>query len=1179
MMTLTVEPNFTIGGEGRLTLKDIFKAGVTPDRVFTFMGPTCWGIATLERQGQVAPQALRLADARELPVRLQDGGPVVDWSGLVTTAERKGFKPITFTMPEDGYVSLQVLGADGRVVCQLLNGEFRKKGRQEVQWDGLTTLNWRTPGEPVPPGAYTTRAIWHRGIGLRLRGWAANSGKAPWDSDPQSNWGGDHGVPVTCAAAGDKVFLGWSGAEAGKALVACDLAGNVFWKNSRQGMAGAEFTAVDGDLVYAVNWGPEQSNYVYRLNAATGAYAEWPGGTSDLNLTDIFPDARSKPNRVDGLAAGDGKLYLSLLSPRFRREHVRDWRALLKKMRAGEGPAAVVWKQLDDGMRQRTEKWLDGGGSEDEALKAPNYYTPDVRDAVAEALNGLLTAKPLAGGNLAGDAMALANRRAMETAYASEIVKLDTNLVAVVDAKTRKLLHAWPVPQPRQLCAAGAKQVYVVSNGSTVLALDPTSGTTRTVIKGLHNASGVAVDKQNRIYVAVREPENQVKIFTPEGKLLRAIGRPGGRRLLGPWQPDGMAFAQGIAVDAEGKLWVAEADMAPKRISVWDVESGKFVREFFGPSTYGALGGAINPLDPAVMVGQGCEWRLDPQTGRATCLGTITRDGMENSRFGVGANGRLYLAVAGGWAFHSSAIRIFERVADADYKLRATFQYEGKDKAAKTLCWADEDGDGQQQANEATTADGHIRFSGWYMHFTPDMTFYAESRQYKVKGFTACGAPKYDLAHPVPTPGLGLGSADGTCVLSQGAYGESSSWYACFDIASGKKLWTYPDNFVGVHGSHQACPPVVGMIRGSFGPCGTAKLPAPIGNVWVIATNVGEWHILTHDGFYLTRLFQGDPMKIKWPEKAVPGAVMDDTPPGMGGEDFGGSICLARDGKLYVQAGKTGFWNLEVVGLDTVRTLPGSQVSISAVEVKQAEQIRVQLLQAAVGTRKLMIKKRTPGESGNFDQDFAGAEIASYKKQDSAAVRSAAAWDDRNLYLGWEVRDATPWLNAAQVPEQMYTGGDTVDFQLGTDPKADRKRDEAVKGDLRLSIGNFQGKPTAVLYRRVCDVKKPKQFSSGVIKDYRMDFVDVLADAKVKVSVRPNWGYVVEAAVPLSALGLRPADGLALPVDFGVTHGGPDNDRTRLRTYWNNQQTGIVDDVVFELKMEPKNWGEAQFKQ
>jgi hypothetical protein len=1077
-ITMTVEPNFTIGQSGRLTIKDLFKPGVTPDRVFTFMGSNCWGPATLERQGKIAPRPLRLADAREFKVSMKDGLPVIDLSGLVKTAELRGFKPVKFTMPDDGYLSLHVRNGEGQVVCQLLNQAWMTKGPHEVQWDGLTTRNYRTPGQVVPPGNYTWRAIWHKGIGLRLRGWACNGGNAPWDSGPASNWGGDHGAPCTAAAAGDKVYLGWNGAEAGSALLACDLEGNVQWKNSRQGMAGAEFVAVDGELVYAVNWGPENSNYVYRLKAANGSYAPYPDNSPDITLAQILGEGPGVPNRVEGLAARDGKLYLSLNSARSTR-------------------------------KQAT---------------------------------------------------------------------LKTGMVAVVDAKTRKLLNLWDVPSPRHLYAVSDKLVYVVCGGTTVTALDGSSGATRPVVKNLRGATGVTADSQGQIYVAVGESQNQVLVFSREGRPLRTIGRPGGRRLTGPWQPDGMAFLAGIAVDSEGKLWVTEADMWPKRVSVWDAKTGKFVKEFFGPTAYGALGGAISPLDPYVMVGHGCEWRIDPLTGRDTCLGCFTRGGMSNSRFGLGNGGRLYLAVAGNWAFDAGTVKIFERLGPADYKLRASFDYLGKDKEAKTVYWADENGDGQRQPNELTTVAGHLRFSGWYMGFTPDMTIYAEKRQYKVVGFTPCGAPKYDLKNPVLMPVSGVGSADGRRVLAAGAYGESQSWFLCHDIASGRKLWDYPDNFVGVHGSHQACPPAVGMIRGSFGPCGVAQLPAPIGGVWVIPTNVGEWHLLTDDGFYLTRLFQGDPMKVVWPEKAIPGAVLDNCPPGLGGEDFGGSCCLARDGKLFVQAGKTGFWNIEVVGLDTVKSLPGGEVSIAPGELAQAEKIRTEQLQAAVGTLRMAVKKKTVTLGSNLDQDFSGADVIQFKKQDEAQVRAAALWDNENLYLAWDVRDHTPWINKATVAEQMYVAGDTVDFQLGTDPQADKQRDQAGKGDLRLSIGNFQGQPTAVLYRRVSDVKKPKQFSSGVVKSYGMDYVDVVAQAKIKVSVRPNDGYLVEAAIPLSTLGLKPAAGLSLPGDFGATHGGPDGGRTRLRTYWNNQHTGIVDDVVFELMLEPKNWGSLEFR-
>ena len=54
----------------------------------------------------------------------------------------------------------------------------------------------------------------------------------------------------------------------------------------------------------------------------------------------------------------------------------------------------------------------------------------------------------------------------------------------------------------------------------------------RPVVTDLHNATGVTAGKDGQIYVATGEPDNQVKVFSPGGKLVRAIGRPGGRRAL-----------------------------------------------------------------------------------------------------------------------------------------------------------------------------------------------------------------------------------------------------------------------------------------------------------------------------------------------------------------------------------------------------------------------------------------------------------------------------------------------------------------------------------------------------------------------------------------------------------------------------------------------------------------------
>jgi hypothetical protein len=168
-------------------------------------------------------------------------------------------------------------------------------------------------------------------------------------------------------------------------------------------------------------------------------------------------------------------------------------------------------------------------------------------------------------------------------------------------------------------------------------------------------------------------------------------------------------------------------------------------------------------------------------------------------------------------------------------------------------------------------------------------------------------------------------------------------------------------------------------------------------------------------------------------------------------------------------------------------------------------------------------------------------------------------------------------VNGAVDPAQIYACGDTVDFQIGTDRSAPADRGKPVKGDLRLSIGNLQGEPVAVLYRFVADDQaRARTFSSGVVQGYRVDSVEVLRNATVQVKVGAGQ-YVVEATVPLATLGLNPVAGDVYRGDFGATHGTPSGDDTRLRTHWANQQTGLVDDVVFELQITPANWGDLAF--
>lgn len=1060
-MHMALEPNFTAGAMGRVSIKDIFKDGVVPDRTFTFQAFKGWGVATLEKAGKIKPRSVRLSDSKEFEVSLGNPLPSVNWSGLIAVKELSGFKPISFNMSEDGYVSLIIKDKSGAVVRHLLNCAFYTKGEHATSWDGLATPVWKSPGKPVDAGEYIWSAISHKGIGLRLRGFACNGGSVPWDAGDSSNWGGDHGVPICCATDGQKIYLGWSGAEAGKALLACDAQGSVQWKNSRGGVGQVELVAADGGIVYA-----QSGSSIYRVESGKGGYTFWKGKDSvDLPYTGLFDGV---PDHADGMAAGGGKLFLSF------------------------------------------EK---------------------------------------------------------------------ANSIAILDANSGELLGKIEAKSPGSLAMGTDGKLFAISGDRSVISMMPDKGQTAVVVADVPNAKALAVDKAGRLYVGLGHPDNQVVVFSPDGKVVGAIGAKGGRPTVGPWKSDGMAFIAGIVVDQEGKLWVMESDQTPKRVGVWDTKTGKLVKEFFGPTHYGASGGAILPADPNVMVGEGCEWKLDPETGRAICTGIFDRNIAGSARFCTGTNKRTYLVTGRG--LHALPYyKIFERIGEGDYKLRGTISSDNKTN--KTTFWADANDDGQVQQDEVQTYDdflnssGYIALSEW---INTDLTFYATASptgavRIPVSGFTSCNAPKYDLAKVQKIPAAGLASPDNSKILEW-----TDNNLKCYDMANGMLRWSYPNTFSGVHGSHYAPGPEMGLLRGCFGTTGNAVLPKPLGAIWGLNGNCGEWYIFNEDGYFVTQLFQGDPMKTSFPDKAVPGVVLNNCPPGLGAEDFGGSMCQGDDGKIYIQSGKTGLWNLEVVGLESVREIQGGTLKIGADDVNTARKFFEAQMQVAEGTKSYTVIKGTPTFTGNIDTDFKSAKVA-FEKQAGSKVRCAAAWDGNYLYLGWDVQDDTPWVNGADAPEFMYARGDTVDFQIGTNPNVDKKRAEPVKGDVRLSIGNFNNKPTAVAYRKVADNKAPKTFSSGVVREYVIDSVVVLDSAKIEVKADVKGRkYVVEAAIPLPALELNLTDGLVLRGDFGATHGDKTGTDTALRTYWNNQQTGLVSDEVYELMMEPRNWGEFKFAQ
>jgi len=832
-IVMAVEPNFTAGISGRITIKDIFRSGVVPDRVFTFRAYKQWGIGTLEAAGKVGLAPVRLSDDRKFPVAMKDGNLSVDWTGLIISQLWPGFKKIEFDMPFDGYVSMNLIGPDGVVARQLLTENYFQKGKRTVEWDGLTSPLHRLPGTVLPAGKYEWKAIATKGFGTTLRGWASHSGKAPWNNGPTDSWGGDHGVPSGCVFDGTRMLLAWNGAEGGRHVHGTDLQGVVQWglKNTT-GAGDPNVIAADGGTAYILNrFHSGMDPVITRADSATGTYSWWKGrDTTVLPIKETWEKPEGMPDHFDGLDAKNGKLYATCSDARIGADDLTDIKAFFTKVQAGGGALDGIWSSLYERTRKSITDWLAGKQVKEAKPKGPLHEDP--LSLVIKKLNDAI-AKETTG------AAAQAKRKAIDAALGESIRHMNTNLFAVLDGGTGKVLKTWPLECGTFVRAVNDNLVYVITGGiaaqgdtlagTSVVSIDPATGKTSPFIQGLKNVRALAVDKNGKVYASVTEPDQQVLVFDNQGKQISSIGKKGGRPAVGVYDAAGMYQPFGLAIDGENKLWVMESNRYPKRVSVWNIETGALIKEFYGMTHYGASGGAINPLEPNIMVGEGCEWRMDPVTGISKCTGTIEQAFHGFATFREGANKKLYLYVEtddGGLPHHGYGVwdhKIYERIGEGQYVLRTAFIVirDAETKPIGTYVWTDEDGTGKLDLAKAKKVDFNVTFGGslhWSLNLGLDQTLYGYDQGGKrflrlpLKGYTACGAPKYDLAGAEVLPQQYFDGHNSTAVPDASGkklltINTKAQRWECFDLATNKILWSYPNPYFQVHGSHRAPTP------------------------------------------------------------------------------------------------------------------------------------------------------------------------------------------------------------------------------------------------------------------------------------------------------------------------------------------------------------------------------------
>ena len=299
----------------------------------------------------------------------------------------------------------------------------------------------------------------------------------------------------------------------------------------------------------------------------------------------------------------------------------------------------------------------------------------------------------------------------------------------------------------------------------------------------------------------------------------------------------------------------------------------------------------------------------------------------------------------------------------------------------------------------------------------------------------------------------------------------------------------------------------------------------------------------------------------------------------VGGEPFGGSFNRSeKDGNYYLQTGGNGFRIYKLEGLDQIKRQQGSLTVEPATLLALAKHAKDKQAEKAARKQTVAQKIATPLKIDGEPNDWPAPASITWDRQKKFPVTVNCGYDANYLYLFYDVRDDSPWLNHGKDWTTLFKTGDSVDLQIGTNPAAPVSRREPVPGDLRLIIAPFEEKNIAVLYRyKVGDgvkSKNPVTFTSPW-RSVTVDSVEKLDDAKIAIKTSGN-GYRVEAAIPLKTLGLNPAAG-KITADFGVLYGDDEGSNIALRSYWSNQFTGLVNDVPGEIMLSPDAWGILQF--
>jgi hypothetical protein len=285
-------------------------------------------------------------------------------------------------------------------------------------------------------------------------------------------------------------------------------------------------------------------------------------------------------------------------------------------------------------------------------------------------------------------------------------------------------------------------------------------------------------------------------------------------------------------------------------------------------------------------------------------------------------------------------------------------------------------------------------------------------------------------------------------------------------------------------------------------------------------------------------------------------------------EAFAGQLIKTKSGRYLLLAGDTDGRVTEVLGLDTIRRFEGSYV-LAPEDANRAREAQAEFAKMKARAQALAIVR------GRSALDVARPVRKTVDNQRGFSAR--LAYDERNLYIAYDVDSPQELANAIPDPRIIFKGGNLLDIQLAADPQADPKRTTPAPGDVRILITRQKDKPFAVVYR-----PKVKGFSGEAIVltsptgKESFDQIQTVETLEIQYQKRAG-GFRATVAVPLELLGWKPSSGGSVRLDLGYLFGNATGSQCGQRAYWSNTSptSGIIGDIPSESRLEPAQWGPA----